>query len=313
MIYTVTFNPSLDYVVKLPAFSAGTVNRTDSETLYAGGKGINVSLMLGRLGVESVAMGFLGGFTGRAIADFLVREGCQTDFIEIPDSMSRINVKLRADCESEINAQGPEIPDNALEQLFAKLDVLTIGDVLVLAGSIPKTLPADVYERIMARMHGKGISCAVDATGELLLRVLKYHPFLIKPNQAELEEICQCKARADDEIIGCAKELQAIGARNVLVSLAERGALLMTERGDIHRLDAPNGVLVNSVGAGDSMVAGFLAGFLRSGDYMTAFRMGVAAGSATAFSEWLGTGEQVERLMERRRERDRQREMRMGI
>lgn len=299
MIYTVTLNPSLDYIVSVPSFREGVVNRTAAERIYAGGKGINVSLMLSRLGVDNIALGFTAGFTGSAIMEFLHLHDCRADFIPIHNGTSRINVKLKAGVETEINGQGPTLTDDDFEQLHKKLEVLTIGDVLVLAGSIPNTMPTDSYERILARLYGKGISVAVDATGELLLRVLKYHPFLIKPNQAELEEICGRKAETDSELISCGAELQAQGARNVLLSLAEKGALLMTEKGDIHRLAAPYGEAVNSVGAGDSMVAGFLAGFLRTGDYREAFRLSIATGSATAFSEWLAEASDVKKLLER--------------
>lgn len=298
MIYTVTFNPSLDYIVQVPDFAEGRVNRAIQERVYAGGKGINVSLMLQNLGVENVALGFTAGFTGKAIQDFLSAHGCRTDFIEVAEGTSRINLKMKADTvETEINGQGPQITDENLEALYAKLDKLKIGDVLVLAGSIPNSLPNDIYERILARLFGRSISVSVDATGELLLRVLKYHPFLIKPNEAELAELCSRPAHTDEALISCGKELQALGARNVLLSLAERGAMLLTEQGDIHRLDAPGGEAVNSVGAGDSMVAGFLAGFLRTGDYREAFRLGIASGSASAFNDWIAEEQQVHALL----------------
>ena len=263
MIYTVTFNPSLDYVVHVPRFSEGIVNRTVREQLYPGGKGINVSLMLRNLGVESMALGFVAGSTGESITRFLQEKGCRTDFITLPEGMSRINVKLKSEQETEINGQGPYITEDAIHALYEKLDKLKIGDVLVLGGSIPHTLPSDMYERILARLYGRGISAAVDATGELLLRVLKYHPFLIKPNETELAELCCRVPQSDEELVCCARELQAQGARNVLLSLAERGGMLVTEQGEIHRLYAPYGETVNSFGAGDSMVAGFLAGFMQ--------------------------------------------------
>lgn len=299
MIYTVTFNPSLDYVVHVPRFSEGIVNRTVREQLYPGGKGINVSLMLRNLGVESMALGFVAGSTGESITRFLQEKGCRTDFITLPEGMSRINVKLKAEQETEINGQGPYITEGAIHTLYEKLDKLKIGDVLVLGGSIPHTLPSDMYERILARLYGRGISAAVDATGELLLRVLKYHPFLIKPNETELAELCCRVPQSDEELVSCAKELQAQGARNVLLSLAERGGMLVTEQGEIHRMYAPYGETVNSVGAGDSMVAGFLAGFMQCGDYYEAFRTGIAAGSATAFSEWIADEMLVRQLMQR--------------
>ena len=204
MIYTVTFNPSLDYVVHVPGFTEGIVNRAVREELYPGGKGINVSLMLRNLGVESMALGFIAGSTGDTIVRFLQEKGCRTDFITLPKGMSRINVKLKSGQETEVNGQGPHIPDSAIEALYEKLDKLKIGDVLVLGGSIPKTLPSDMYERILARLYGRSISVAVDATGELLLRVLKYHPFLIKPNEQELAELCCRTPQSDDELVACA-------------------------------------------------------------------------------------------------------------
>ena len=297
MIYTVTFNPSLDYVVHVPGFTEGIVNRAVREELYPGGKGINVSLMLRNLGVESMALGFIAGSTGDTIVRFLQEKGCRTDFITLPKGMSRINVKLKSGQETEVNGQGPHIPDSAIEALYEKLDKLKIGDVLVLGGSIPKTLPSDMYERILARLYGRSISVAVDATGELLLRVLKYHPFLIKPNEQELAELCCRTPQSDDELVACAKELQAQGARNVLLSLAERGGLLVTEQGEIHRLYAPYGETVNSVGAGDSMVAGFLAGYAQKADYAYALQLGTAAGGATAFGEGLATRDEIFRQL----------------
>ncbi|MBE6854057.1 MAG: 1-phosphofructokinase [Ruminococcus sp.] len=297
MIYTVTFNPSLDYIIQVPSFSEGIVNRTADERIYAGGKGLNVSMMLRRLGVESIALGFTAGFTGSAILSFLREQNCTTEFINLRHGASRINVKLKSELETEINGQGPAPTDEDLEQLYQKLDRLKIGDVLVLAGSIPRSMPPDTYEQILSRLYGRGISVAVDATGELLLRVLKFCPFLIKPNEHELIELCGREAHTDEELLSCAKELQFQGARNVIISLAERGALLVTEKGAVHRLGAPGGEAVNSVGAGDSMLAGFLAGFLRTGDYLEAFRLGIATGSATAFSEWLATEEEVNELL----------------
>lgn len=299
MIYTVTFNPSLDYIIQVPEFREGIVNRTANERIYAGGKGLNVSMVLSRLGVENIALGFTAGFTGSAILSFLREQNCTTEFINLRHGASRINVKLQSGEETEINGQGPAPTDEDLEQLYQKLDRLKIGDVLVLAGSIPRSMPSDTYEQILSRLYGRGISVAVDATGELLLRVLKFCPFLIKPNEHELAELCGREAHTDEELLACARELQFQGARNVIISLAERGALLVTEKGDVCRLEAPGGEAVNSVGAGDSMLAGFLAGFLRTGDYLEAFRLGIAAGSATAFSEWLATAEEIHELLAR--------------
>lgn len=297
MVYTVTFNPSLDYVVKVKKLTLGMVNRTESEQVYPGGKGINVSIVLKNLGIESKALAFSAGFTGREIERLVSESGCQTDFIEIGGGLSRINVKIKAEQESEINGQGPEILPEHLEALFRKLDALTADDILVLAGSIPNTLPADMYERILDRLKGRKIRTVVDATRDLLKNVLPFHPFLIKPNNHELGELFGRRLQTDAEIAECAKRLQAQGARNVLVSMAKDGAILASENGEIRKCLPPDGKAVNSVGAGDSMVAGFLAGFLQSGSYETAFRMGLAAGSASAFSDWLATADEVEQVL----------------
>lgn len=299
MIYTVTFNPALDYVVRLPAFAPGEVNRTESEDIQLGGKGINVSCVLGQLGFKSVALGFVAGFTGEAVEAGLARRGVNADFIRLPEGLTRINVKIKASVETEINGQGPAIPAGALEELFRKLDRLAAGDVLVLAGSIPASLPSDIYQRILERLAPKGVLCAVDATGELLVKVLPYKPFLIKPNNHELGEIFGRTLSTDEEIVECARLLQQKGARNVLVSMAGDGALLLDEGGNVHRLEAFKGKVKNSVGAGDSMVAGFVAGWLEKGDYAWALRLGSACGSATAFSDTLATRTEIESLLNR--------------
>lgn len=297
MVYTVTFNPSLDYIVKVQKLKLGIVNRTESEQVYPGGKGINVSIVLKNLGIESKALAFSAGFTGREIERLVSGNGCQTDFIEIGEGLSRINVKIKAEEESEINGQGPDILPEHLEALFRKLDALTEDDILVLAGSIPNTLPADMYERILDRLSGRGIRTVVDATGDLLKNVLPFHPFLIKPNNHELGELFGRRLQTDAEIAECAKRLQKQGARNVLVSMARDGAILASENGETRKCLPPDGKAVNSVGAGDSMVAGFLAGYLQSGSYETAFRMGLAAGSASAFSDWLATADEIEQVL----------------
>lgn len=299
MIYTVTFNPALDYVVRLPAFESGAVNRTESEDIQLGGKGINVSCVLGQLGFKSVALGFVAGFTGEAVEAGLARRGVSADFIRLPEGLTRINVKIKASVETEINGRGPAIPAGALEELFRKLERLAAGDVLVLAGSIPASLPSDIYQRILARLAPKGVLCAVDATGELLVKVLPYRPFLIKPNNHELGEIFGRTLSTDEEIVECARLLQQKGARNVLVSMAGDGALLLDEGGNVHRLEAFKGKVKNSVGAGDSMVAGFVAGWLEKGDYAWALRLGSACGSATAFSDTLATRTEIESLLQR--------------
>lgn len=297
MIYTVTFNPCLDYIVSVDNFTLGRVNRTTKELVYPGGKGINVSLVLQNLGMESTALGFTAGFTGTEIERALQEWGCYTDFIRIPEGMSRINLKLRSREESEINGQGPEISKEALEALYQKLDAMNSEDVLVLAGSIPGSMPDSSYELIMERVEKKNMKVVVDATGDLLVNVLKYHPFLIKPNNHELEEIFQIPMDSNETIITYAKKLQEMGARNVLISMAGDGAILVSEDGMVRQSPAPKGKVVNSVGAGDSMVAGFLTGFLTTGKYEEAFYMGIATGSASAFSERLATRPEVEEIL----------------
>ena len=298
MIYTVTFNPSLDYIVRMDKFNAGAINRVNYEQVLAGGKGINVSIVLKNLGHESTALGFLAGFTGEEIKDQLKGFGVKSDFVQLENGFSRINVKAKADCETEINGQGPDISEAKREELFAQLDKLQEGDTLVLAGSIPKTLPDDIYQKIMARLDGKGIRIVVDAEKKLLLNVLQYHPFLIKPNNHELGDMFGVKLTTDEEIITYAKKLQEKGAQNVLISMAGDGAILLTTEGKSFKCPAPKGKLINSVGAGDSMVAGFITGYMESeGDFEKAFHMGVATGSASAFSENLATRPEVEALL----------------
>lgn len=297
MVYTVTFNPALDYVVRMGSFRAGETNRTESDEVQWGGKGINVSVVLRNLGVDNVALGFLAGFTGQALDQGLRKAGIATDFIWLPQGLTRINVKIKAGQETEINGMGPAIPAAALEELFQRLDALRSSDVLVLAGSIPSSLPDDVYQRILARLEGRGILTVVDATRDLLCAVLPYRPFLIKPNTSELGEIFGRVLSTDREIQDCARQLQERGARNVLVSMAGDGSLLLDETGAVHRLGVPKGKVVNSVGAGDSMVAGFLAGWLEHRDYAMAHRLGAATGSATAFSDGLAQKEQVQALL----------------
>lgn len=297
MIYTVTFNPSLDYVVQVEGFQENAVNRTLSEHVYAGGKGNNVAVILSNLGLKSRALGFRAGFTGIAMEQMLQEYGCDTDFIPLDEGMTRINVKVKAEEEFEINGQGPRIPEEKIEQLYQKLDRLGEEDVLVLSGSIPNTLPSDMYERIMKRLDGKKVRIAVDATQDLLLRVLKYHPFFIKPNHHELGEMFKIALESDAQIIEYARKLQQMGACNVLVSMAEDGAILIAENGEVWKQLPPSGVVVNSVGAGDAMVGGFLAGYLTSGSYKESLRLGTAAGSATAFTSWLAGREEIEALL----------------
>ena len=295
MIYTVTFNPSLDYIVSVDHFTQGCVNRTETELIFPGGKGINVSIVLRNLGMESTALGFVAGFTGEEIKKRVQDFRINTDFIEIQDGISRINVKLRSTQESEINGMGPYIDEKALESFFHRLEQLKSGDILVLAGSIPNSVPNTIYRDIMRFFENKGIEIVVDATRELLVNVLEYHPFLIKPNNYELGEIFGVDVPKDKNVVvDYAKRLQEKGARNVLVSMAGEGAVLVAEDGQVYEAPAPKGNLVNGVGAGDSMVAGFMYGYFENRDYLHAFRMGLATGSASAFSEYLATREEVE-------------------
>lgn len=296
MIYTVTFNPCLDYIVSLHDFQLGKTNRTCTEQMLPGGKGINVSTVLSNLGIENIALGFTAGFTGKEIEKRVEELGIRHDFIQIDNGFSRINVKLKDFDGTEINGMGPIIDKKAVGQLMLKLDKLTENDFLVLAGSIPGSMPDSIYQDILARLHQKGIHFVVDATKDLLLNALAYHPFLIKPNNHELGEIFQTELHTREEVIPYTKKLQEMGARNVLVSMAGEGAVLVAETGNVYKLPAPKGTLVNAVGAGDSMVAGFLAGWVEKHDYEHAFRMGVAAGSASAFSEMLATKEEIEQL-----------------
>lgn len=299
MIYTVTFNPSLDYIVTVKDFTCGVVNRTCDEIIYPGGKGINVSMVLKNLGYENTALGFLSGFTGEKIQALLKEKGVATDFIPVETGMSRINVKLRSNEETEINGQGPKIEEKHIQELYRKLDELKDGDVLVLAGSIPDVMPGSMYMDIMKHLSDRKLKIVVDATKDLLVNVLEYHPFLIKPNNHELGEIFNVTLEKKDEVVEYAKRLQEKGARNVLVSMAGEGAVLVTENGEVYKADAPKGILKNSVGAGDSMVAGFLAGYLEKENYKDAFAMGVCTGSASAFSEELATKEEVATLLEK--------------
>ncbi len=297
MIYTVTFNPAIDYVVRMSSdLEPGMTNRSDSEECYFGGKGINVSTILKNLGFENTALGFVAGFTGAAIEESVKQRGIKADFVRLPEGISRINVKIKGAAETELNAQGPKIPEDAQKELFSKLDELKDGDILILAGSIPSSLPSDVYEKMIARVNDRKIDVVVDATKDLLKNVLKYHPFLIKPNNHELGEMFGTVLKTDDEIESHAKKLQELGARNVLISMAGDGAMLIAETGEKFRIGVPKGTVRNSVGAGDSMVAGFIAGFLRNHNYEEALKMGTAAGSATAFSDDLATGEAIQAL-----------------
>lgn len=297
MIYTVTFNPSLDYIVNVPGFTCGRVNRTREEKIFPGGKGINVSMVLKNLGYENTALGFYAGFTGNELKRLVEEKGICADFIPVAEGMSRINVKIRGDEESEINGQGPAILDDDIEKLYEKLERLRDGDILVMAGSIPDVMSQTIYMDIMKYLADRNLKIVVDATKDLLVNVLQYHPFLIKPNNHELGEIFGVTFKERSEVIPYAKKLQKMGAKNVLISMAGDGAVLVAEDGNVYESEAPKGKVVNSVGAGDSMVAGFLAGYLQSGSYQDAFHMGVCTGSASAFSEELATKAEVEQLL----------------
>ena len=298
MIYTVTFNPAIDYVVRLDApLEVGEVNRAGGEDCVLGGKGINVSGVLAQLDCPSVALGFVAGETGAWLERGLEKQGLETDFVHLEQGMTRINVKIKAGQETELNGAGPDIPEIAVRQLEEQLDALNENDILILAGSIPRSLPQDTYERLLARLQGKGVRAVVDATRDLLVNVLQYRPFLIKPNNHELGEIVGRELKTDAEIIAAARALQEKGACNVLVSMAGDGAILVDETGKVHRIGCPRGKVVNRVGAGDSMVAGFVAGWMQTGSYDMALRLGTACGSATAFSLGLATREKIEELL----------------
>lgn len=305
MIYTVTFNPSLDYIVSVDDFRLGMTNRASSEQMLAGGKGINVSTVLRNLGIESVALGFAAGFTGDEIIRELKQMGIRTDFISVDSGFSRINLKLKSIDGTEINGKGPDISREKTELLMEKLKKLKAGDTLVLAGSIPPSMPDDIYEKILAALAGRGIRTVVDATKSLLTNVLKYHPFLIKPNNHELGEIFHQELLTREAVVPYGRKLQEMGARNVLVSMAGEGAVLIAEDGSVYQSKAPKGKLVNAVGAGDSMVAGFLAGWMEEESYEHAFYMGLSAGSASAFSENLALEEEIKSVYEQiKREED---------
>ena len=295
MIYTVTFNPAIDYVVRTGEMKVGVVNRTESEEIYFGGKGLNVSIILNELGIKSEALGFVAGFTGEAIENGMAKDGIKTDFVHLNNGFSRINVKIQSSFETEINGQGPEISEENIEELFKKLNKIQDGDTIVLAGSIPASLPSDIYERILEYLKNKKIRAIVDATGDLLMNVLKYKPFLIKPNNFELEEIFGVELKTAEDVSEYALKLKEMGAVNVLVSMAGDGAILADENGKIHACGVCSGTVKNSVGAGDSMVAGFIAGCEKKS---YALKLGTAAGGATAFSDGLAKKDLIYSLLE---------------
>lgn len=298
MIYTVTLNPALDYVMKVGNIRFDDINRSESEEIYYGGKGINVSVILTRLGVENKALGFVGGFTGEKLYEMLKNDGIDCDFNTLKSGYTRINVKIKAQTELDVNAQGPAISQEDIALLLEKLDEIKQGDFLVLAGSIPNTLPDDIYERILSRLDGRGINFVVDATGDLLKNVLKYKPFLIKPNHHELGDLFGVETKTEQDIVFYAKKLQEMGARNVLVSRAKDGATLIDEQKNVTTFENVEGELVNSVGCGDSMVGGFLAGWIEKGDYSYALKLGAACGNATAFSQELATANEIKAVFD---------------
>lgn len=296
MIYTVTFNPSIDYIVNLESVIFGKTNRSQKEESYVGGKGINVSIVLKNLGIDTKCLGFCGGYVGAEIERILNNHGCDSDFIHLEEN-SRINIKIKTDKETEINAQGPNIKKQHIDSLFLKLESIKEGDILVLAGSIPASIPSDIYEQIQKKLQHKNIKIIIDATKDLLTNSLKYSPFLIKPNIDELKEIFNTEINTKD-ITFYAQKLKEMGAKNVIVSLGKDGAFLLDENNKSYFLNAPKGTLINSVGAGDSMVAGFIYGFVKYNNYETAFKYSIAAGSGTAFSKWLTSKDTTIKLFE---------------
>ncbi len=297
MIYTVTFNPALDYTMKVNNLQTGEINRADSEQMNYGGKGINVSAILSRLKTENKALGFIAGFSGDKLAEMLNADGIDNDFVKLNNGFTRINVKIKSDNETDINANGPDIHKEDLEKLFEKLDALKQGDYLVLAGSIPKSLPDNIYENILERLKNRNIKFVIDATGDLLLNVLHFKPFLIKPNHHELGELFDVKIKEYDDIVKYSKLLQEKGAENVLVSCGKKGAVLLDSQGNTYKIGNVPGKIISSVGCGDSMVAGFVAGYIEKGDYAYALKLGAACGNATAFSQSLATKEEIDAML----------------
>ncbi len=299
MMYTVTFNPSLDYTIRIKNFEVGTLNRTNYEEIRVGGKGVNVSIVLTSLGVENIALGFIAGFTGDQIESGMQQLGCKTEFIRLPQGFSRINIKLQDETETEMNGMGPAVSISECERFMMNIKRLKPGDTLVLSGSIPSSMPQDMYEQILDAVDTDKIRVVVDTSSNLLRRTLAYHPFLIKPNLIELGELFGRSLIDYDDIVGCAKHLQEEGARNVLVSMGSAGAILVTDEGQVFSAPAPSGDLVDSIGAGDAMVAGFLAGYLERNSMVDGFAKGLAAGSATAYKQGLATREEIIAIAQR--------------
>ena len=297
MIYTITFNPALDYITQVENFKIGKINRTKAEKILPGGKGLNVSIVLNNLKIKNTAIAFIGGFTGEELKNKIENYGIGTDFIKVTDGITRINIKINSDEETAINGQGPQIMEKEIKELLEKIDKMKNNDIVVISGNIPNGVPKTIYETICEKLAKKEILYIVDATRELLINVLRYKPFLIKPNKEEIEETFNVKLNNIEEIKTYARKLQEMGAQNVLVSLGGEGALLISKDKKEYYSKAPKGKVINTVGAGDSMVAGFLTGFLKTNKYENAFKMGIATGSASAFSENLATEEDVEKIL----------------
>ena len=298
MIYTITFNPALDYISQVDNFEVGKINRTKTEKILPGGKGLNVSIVLKNLGLESTALGFIGGFTGEELQRRIEAQGIKTDFIKVKNGITRINIKISSDRETALNGNGPEILEEDIQELLEKIENIKKEDIVILAGNVPKGINNNIYEIICVNLERNGVTFIVDATKELLINILKYKPFLIKPNREELEETFKVKINTEEDIITYAKKMQLMGAQNVLVSLGGDGAILITSDNQVLQSNAPKGKVLNTVGAGDSMVAGFLAGYIESKNYEYSLKMGIATGSASSFSMDLATKKDVEKLLE---------------
>ena len=297
MFYTVTLNPALDYISQVDDFGIGKINRTKTEKILPGGKGLNVSMVLKNLEIDTVAIGFIAGFTGDELRKQMEQKGVKTEFIKVQNGITRINVKISSNQETALNGIGPDIDEKDIEELLQKINEITSDDLVILSGNIPKSIPKNIYQIICDILEKNNVTFVVDATRELLIDVLKYKPFLIKPNKEELEETFKVKITTKDELVTYAKKLQDMGAQNVLISLGGDGAMLLNKEDKVYYSKAPKGKVINTVGAGDSMVAGFLAGYKKTKDYEQAFKMGIATGSASAFSMDLATAKEVENLL----------------
>ncbi|MDD4543018.1 MAG: 1-phosphofructokinase [Clostridia bacterium] len=297
MIYTVTINPAVDYTIKIPELVLGKVNRSEKEEYFFGGKGVNVSIVLHNLGIKSIALGFIAGFTGQFVRQGIYSLGIKNDFIDLPSGMTRINVKIKADKETDINAVGPVIPKDSIELLCKKIEKVKDNDFLVLAGAVPNNVDEQIYSDLLSHLKAKNVHVIIDATRNYLINALKHKPFLVKPNRAELGQLFNKEIHTDADIVLYAKKLQEMGARNVLVSIGDKGAVLVTENDDVICNDAPKGITKNTVGAGDSLTAGFIAGYMEKKDFRYALKYGLASGSATAFSDTLASKNEIEQIL----------------